>query len=276
MKNLLRFILKYHFIILFLIIESFSISLLVNQNDFQKASVVNVLKGIAGYFYQKEAGIEEYFSLRKTNLELTKENARLMNSLKSSYIRDNYDIFSVHDTVFHQKYQYISAKVVNNSVNKQFNYITIDKGLKQNVGQEMGVICSSGVVGVVDAVSKNFSVVVSVLNRDLKISAQIKKNGYFGSLSWSGEDFGHAFLNDIPQHVKIRAGDTIVTSGYSTIFPQGILIGTISNYNKAGGTFYNIKVKLAVDFKNLNHVILVRNLMKQEQQNIEKQVTQHD
>jgi rod shape-determining protein MreC len=159
--------------------------------------------------------------------------------------------------------------VIGNSVNKQKNFITLNKGKKHGIGTDMAVTNSEGVLGVIVGTSENYSVAMSLLNIDFRLSARIKTNGYFGSLTWDGRDYKHVILSEIPQHVVINEGDTIETTGYSAVFPEGILIGSVSDIRKSGSDFYNITVSLAADFKKLNYVNIVGNLKKSEQLELE-------
>src|SRR5690606_4320174 len=151
-----------------------------------------------------------------------------------------------------------TARVINNSVNGAFNYITLDRGRRHGIKPDQGIISSSGIVGVVGEVSDSYAMGLSVLNGRWSVSAKLKNNGYYGSLHWDGTDYKHAILSEIPLHVEIAIGDTIETSGYSAVFPEGIPVGTISDYTKpAGENYYSIEVRLAVDFKSLSHVEVV-------------------
>jgi rod shape-determining protein MreC len=191
---------------------------------------------------------------------------------KSSYKSGGVKTIKLNDTIYHQQYEYMPVKVINNSINRQNNYLTISKGSIQGLQPEMAVISSYGIVGVIKKTSGNFSSVISVLNINFKVSAKIKKNGYFGSLSWDGKDYTIANLNEIPLHVDILRGDTVITSGYSAIFPEGVLIGTILSFDKkSGNNFYDIKVKLSTDYKNLSVVYAIKNLFKNEQLKLESQ-----
>ena len=217
--------------------------------------------------------MKNYFYLRKINQELANENNLLLNQLDyyKQLVANN--PAESADAQPGRKYTYIPARVINNSINKQYNYISINKGSHHGVQPEMAVISSNGVVGVVLAVSGNFSTIISLLNRDFRISAKIKKNNYYGSLSWKGTDHYTAELSEIPYHVDVQVGDTIVTSGYSAIFPEGILLGVISSYNIEESNFYQIEVELSVDYKNLVNVNVIRNLLRDEQTDLEKTET---
>jgi rod shape-determining protein MreC len=161
-------------------------------------------------------------------------------------------------------YEYTSAKLTSNSVNKQYNFFTINKGKKSGLATGMAVIADGSIAGVISGCSENFSIVMPLINLDFRLSARIKSNGYFGSLMWDGKDYRTAVLNDITQHVAVSVGDTIETTGYSAIFPEGVTIGVVSDYEKSGGDFYMIKVQLKTDFRKLHYVDIVANKRKDE------------
>ena len=163
----------------------------------------------------------------------------------------------------------MSARVINNSVNRQFNYLTINRGKADGVEPDMGVICPEGLVGVVTSVSEHYATVISVLNREFFPNAKIKRSNYFGYIDWPGNDYRYCQLNDIPLHAIFEIGDTIVSSGYSAIFPEGVLIGIVTKSNIDKGINYSLDVKLTTDFKQLDQVTLVKNLLKQEQHQLE-------
>jgi rod shape-determining protein MreC len=208
--------------------------------------------------------------LQKINEELAKENSYLRSQLPTSF-KDSKDYFSlVYDTLNKRQYTYRSAKVINNSTNKYFNFITLNKGSLNGIRKEMGVISSKGVVGIVKDVSDHYTSVISILNTRLHISAKLKESGFFGSLNWDGKDYRYAWLNEIPIHAPVKVGDLVVTSGYSSIFPEGILIGTVEEVEKdKGESFFRIKVRLSVDFKDLSYVEVISNNMRDEQFNLE-------
>jgi len=264
MKSLLNFLVRTHFLLLFVLIEIFSISLLVNNNSFQRSRMVDFSREFSGNYHRKLADLKEYFALRDINQQLVKENTRLLNIIESTYKSDEIFFRNVTDTVYNQRYFYTPARVVNNSVNKMHNFITLNKGKQQGIKPDMAVVSSGSVVGVVTGVSENFATVISLLNLDFKISAKVKKNGYFGSLSWDGKDYQKAVLNEIPLHADIQVGDTIITSGFSSIYPEGILIGYIEDFEEFSGSFYTIYVRLSTDFKRLNYVNVIGNLTQNE------------
>ncbi|MDD5571813.1 MAG: rod shape-determining protein MreC [Bacteroidales bacterium] len=271
MRNLFIYILKYHFIILFIGIEILCFSLIVRNNYYQNAKFVNSSNVVAGFVYSRYANITGYLDLKKTNEQLAKENAKLRSVSGNSFVFINKKTFSVKDSVLKQEYFYVSAKVINNSVAKPNNFMTINKGRKDGVHPDMAVICDKGIVGIVNEVSDNFASVISFLHKDVKISAKIKKRGAFGSLFWDGNNIEVAALKDISNHVKISIGDTIVTSGYSVMFPEGILIGTIVSFRSPPTeNFYRIYIKLSTDFTKLKYVYVVNSLMRKEVKELEK------
>lgn len=273
MRNLFRFILRHHFLILFLCIESFSLYLLLQTNTYQKVRFYEASHQIYGRISYRMEDLKDYFSLYHENRTLVEENTRLYNRLKTSYGMA-VDVNEVNiDSNQQRKFLYINAQVINNSVNKQFNYITINKGTNAGIGIDMAVINSDGVIGIVKSTSKNYAAVLSLLNRDFMISGKIKKYGYFGPMSWDGSSTDYLTMVDIPHHVRISKGDTIITSGFGGVFPEGCMIGTIENFRLKGGNYYEINVKISNDFRKLNEVQVISNLAKGEIDSIENDAT---
>jgi len=276
MRSLFRFLLRNHFLMLFLVLEAISLTLMVSFNDYQRVTFFNSSNNLVGSVYERFSNLDDYFSLGRTNARLAAENASLRKQLQ--YRIKNQENYPINrpDTVDAPAYVFTAAKVINNSVNKQFNYITLNKGSRQGIKQDMGIINDQGVVGVITNVSPNYSTGLSLLNKRLLIPAKIRTNNYFGSLVWDGEHYNTADLNEIPFHVIVNVGDTVVTSGYSNIFPDGIMIGVITKYDVVSGTnFYNIKVELSTNFKTLKYVEVVQNtkraeLIKLESNNIKE------
>ncbi len=215
--------------------------------------------------YNSFNSVVEYFKLAKVNISLAEENARLKSSAQLVDTLTYVDSVSANFIQLNSNYRYISAHVVNNSVNKTLNYITLNKGRKDGVKPDMGIVSPQGIVGVVVTVQENFAMGFSVLNRRWGASAKLKKSGYFGPIEWSGGDYQIAKLLEIPFHVELAVGDTIVTSSYSAVFPEGIMIGTIHSFERPDGeSFYQIEIKLATDFKSISYVEVVDNLDKAE------------
>jgi rod shape-determining protein MreC len=271
MRNLFILLWKNNFFILFLLIESFCAFLIVQNNNFQHASFINSTNEVAAHIHSVVSEITDYINLRASNEALARENAGLRSFMPDIFYVDSVQKKITNDSVYKQQYTFMPAKVINNSTNRRNNYLTLDKGSAQGVKPEMGVISSKGIVGIVKDVSEHFCSVISILHKDSRISTKIKKSSYIGSLVWEGYKSDYATLNDIPKHVILAKGDTLITSSFSAIFPEGILIGTIADFEpRAGDNFYSIDVKLSTDFNNLNYVYIVNNIFKEEQKKLEE------
>jgi rod shape-determining protein MreC len=270
MKNLFRLIYRYHVGFLFILLMTFSLSMVVTYNNYQRAVFFDSGNFITGTLYEKFSSFMQIFEFRQVNFKLAEENAILRSALQEHFLKTDRGNYRSSDSIYLLKtardssrntvYRFTTARVINNSVNQQHNFITLNKGRHDGVKPDMGVIANGQVVGLVNNVSENFSTVISMLNIRWKISAKIKRNDYFGSLSWDGKDYRKVQLNEIPYHVPVQNGDTVVTTGYSSSFPEGLAIGTISDFSiGTGSNFYRIEVLLAADFKNLVVVGLVEN-----------------
>lgn len=271
MRNFIRFIIRNHFLLLFLLLEIVSFYFIFNYNQYHRKVYLSSSNQVSGYLYKNFSSVIQYFQLKRTNEELVRENSELRNQLdKNSFYAPMLPEIEV-DTVAAQHYRYSAARVINNSVNKHFNYLTLNKGLKHGIHPDMGVISSRGLVGVVLNTSENYSTVISLLNTRLRISARLRETGFFGSLNWDGHSYRYATLSGIPAHATPLVGDAVVTSGYSSIFPENILVGTIDEVTiDQGEGFYEIKVLLSVDFKKLEYVHVVEKLEAEEQLELEK------
>ena len=270
MRSLFRFLLRNYFVMMFLALEVVSFSLMVSYNNYQRVTFINSSNDVVGTIYERFSHFDDYFSLSRTNARLAAENAALRKQLQMRIaLQEKYPV-NRPDTVDAPAYYFTSAKVISNSVNKQFNYITLNKGSRQGIKPDMGIISADGVVGVITNVSPNYSTGLSLLNKRLSIPAKITKNNYFGALVWDGEHSNTADLKEIPFHIMVNVGDTVVTSGYSSIFPEGLMIGTITKWEQDPGTnFYNIKVELSTNFRTLKYVEVVRNTKQAELKKLE-------
>jgi len=259
MNNFIRFLERFHFVILFVVLFTISMVMYLNTTYYQKAQLGRLTKGISGVIAGQFSNIGQYMNLKRSNIELTLENVALRNEIERLRSTLQERGFSTRiDSLSGAKYIHIPARIVNNTVNRQHNFLTLNVGLNEGVTQGMGVICDDGVVGVVASVSRDFCTVISTLNINLKISAKHHKSGVFGSLSWDGLNYREVVLRDVPRHVNIAVGDTIVTSGFSAIFPRDIPLGTISEFEGKDGNFYNIRVLLLADFRRLDNVYVVK------------------
>lgn len=271
MRNLIKLLKRYHFFLLFVAMEIIALSLVFSENNYQKASFINFTRNISGSLHQRFSSWNEYLHLRQVNETLIKENQKLKISVLKAYLAAEGTRISP-DSILKDKYFYNSANVINQSVNHQRNFLTLDIGSKDGVVPEMAVLSADGVVGIVSGVSENFSTVISLINIDIRISAKLKNSGYFGSLFWDGKSYRDMVLTEIPHHAVITPGDTVVTSGYSAIFPYGLDIGIVEEFKIKGANFYEIKVKLFTDFKKLSHVFILGNKLKEERTNLENQL----
>ncbi len=263
MRNLIALIIKYYHTILFLILESVAIFLVVQHNSYQRSVFLGFVENVTGSVQQRVYNVREYLDLKRTNRVLLNENEYLHNTLAECQTR--LDRLHTDKDTLNGQYVYLQAEVVNNSTNKQFNYLTVNRGFAHGVQEQMAVISSSGVVGIVVDVAANYSTVLPVLNRRFKLSVKFRKNDFFGSLHWSGDNYRRVALKEIPYHVNVQQGDQIVTSGYSAIFPENIAVGHVIDFDLEEGNFYDISVSLATDFKKLNHVYIINNVLREEQ-----------
>jgi rod shape-determining protein MreC len=275
MRGLIRYLLKNYAFLLFVLLEVFSFILIFNFNSYQKAQYLNSSNQVTGTVYNTYNAIGRYFSLASVNRKLARENAMLKSLISDlPYIRVTPYSVVMKAEVTDSVYRFISARVINNSVDKQNNYITLNKGRKHGIKPDQGIINSEGIVGVVTNVSESYSLGFSVLNKRWGASAKLKKSGTFGPLSWDGIDSRYANLTGIPFHVELAVGDTVVTSSYSSVFPEGIMIGTVHALEKPpGDNYYNISVKLSVNFRALSYVDVVENLKKDEIKALETKKT---
>lgn len=267
MRHLFAYIIKHYFFFLFLFLEIIAFSFIV-QNNYQRATFLNSSGRVTGTVFNTFNNIAEYFTLKKSNIILVDENARLRESQIEAFRTTDTMVYFQHDSLF----KYISAKVISITINKQKNYLMLNKGKLHGIEKDMGVITSNGIVGTVIDVSDNFSRVMSILHENNKINARIKKNDHIGNVEWDGKYYGQGLLTDIPTHVNLYKGDTIITSGNSFIFPEGILVGTVDeNIVDKGDKFNKAKINFSVDYNSLYYVYVIVNLMKEEQLNLETQ-----
>jgi len=258
MQRLLNFILRNRAFFTFIALELICIWLIVRNNSYQGAQFFNSSNVVAANVLNVSQNVHDYLHLKVVNEELAQENARLRQQLEKKInpvLRDSARL---------ERYNFVSAKVVNNSVSMFRNFITIDKGNQDMIYPGMAVINSNRVIGKVKKVSSSFAVIISLLNTDEYVSATIKRTGNFGTVRWDGRDPRYTTLQFIPRHVNPLPGDSIVTSGYNSIFPSNILIGIIRRAHLPTNGSWEIEVELAQDFTELQHVEVVRSLMKNE------------
>lgn len=265
MHNLTEFLAKHNHWFVFLVLEVVSMVLLFRYNSYQGSVWFSSANAVTGKVYEWDSAVESYFSLSGVNSQLTQRNAFLeqqVRMLDDSIARltrsQEAAVTRLSSMVPFQGCRLIPAKVVANMVNRYDNLITIDKGSADGVKRDMGVVCGMGVVGIVYLVSEHYSIVIPALNSHSNISCTIQRRGYFGYLRWRGGSSQLAYLEDVPRHAHFKLGDNVVTSGYSSVFPPGVMVGKVLHvFNSADGLSYRVQVKLSTDFARLRDVCLV-------------------
>ncbi|MCR5470583.1 MAG: rod shape-determining protein MreC [Prevotella sp.] len=264
MRNLLDFLRNYHHWFVFILLEVASGVLLFQYNSYQGSVWLSSANVVVGKVNQWESGVLHHFSLSRVNEELATRNfylERQVSQLRRLYtdLTKDTTVMERQELQFLSQYQLIPAKVVDNTVHKAENLMTIDKGSADGVEVDMGVACGSGIVGVVYLVSDHYSVVIPALNASSsRISCVIRGRGYFGYLHWYGGDPSVAYVEDVPRHAKFKLGEWIETSGFSSIFPSGVLVGQIEQaYNSSDGLSYKLKVRLSTDFSCVRDVCVI-------------------
>jgi rod shape-determining protein MreC len=271
MNKILEFFYKYLVVILFVVLETIAFLLVVNKNDLQRSVAFRYATTLSAWTYSITNSVTDYFGLAEANRLLAEENARLRSEMSDIESRFNFSDSICSDV--DGDIEYISAKVVYNSVYDLQNYIIVDKGSEHGIEADMGVFAPQGVVGVVLRVSKNYSVVLPIINPDQIISAKIKSNEVLGPVVWKGRSPNYAKLEEIPNHTNVVAGDSVVTSGFSAIFPEGIMIGVVDKASHIENTLYcDVDVRLSVDFQSLSYVTVAAFANKNELLNLQSEL----
>lgn len=260
MQQIAYFIEKYKYFLLFLLLEFIAIGFTIQSHSYHKSQFINSTNSITGGLLSSSMSFFEYGILKDDNKRLAKENAQLRTLLDitpdevNTLMLDSLEI----------KNKYISSKIIQNNYTKRNNILTINKGSKDGIYIDMGVVNNTGIIGFVNKVSENYATVLSVLNSNSKINARLKKNSYFGTLTWDGIDYRISQLLDIQRQANITVGDTIVTGGKSILFPENIPIGIIKSFDSTNKNYSNIQIELFMDMSNIGFVYVIQNLDKQE------------
>lgn len=270
MRNLINFIYKYSTWIIFIIYVVVSCIFLFNKNPYQHHIYLTSANKISSSIYNSTNSITSYFHLKDINEDLHYKNA----TLEQEVISLRKELQKYHDIIYSDtvqitpalsQYKFIIAHVINNSIYRIHNYITIDKGSNDSIKPEMGVVDQNGVVGIINIVGDNTARIISILNPDLRLSCKLKGSDNFGSLVWDGKNPNEAILEELPRHAEANIGDTIITSGYSAVFPEGIPVGVVVNFaNETDDNFFALRIKLLTDFSKLGTVRVIENIMKEE------------
>lgn len=282
MRNLITFLIKNSSWFVFILLEAICFYFIFQYNSYQKSIFFNSSNEIVGRVYALSGNVTSYFGLRETNEDLLLKNAELQNrvfKLEDYLHQITTDTLTTKailadSTINGNQYEYIISRVINNSIAQAENYITINKGTKAGIEKEMGVISQQGIVGIVRAVSSNFSVIQPIINPKTILSCKVKGSNTPGSLVWDGEDYRYANLEGFPRFEKFEIGDTIITSGHSRIFPEGIIIGIIESSKKQNDdNFVTLQIKLSTDFSTLKDVLVIKDNDRKEITDLEKIVS---
>lgn len=271
MQQIINFVIRNKTFLLFLLLFSVSLALTIQSHSYHRSKFINSASALAGGVYGTFNSIDKYFNLKDQNKILVEENKRLRNELFN--LNKPIDTSSLNNIQSRLNYRITTAEVYKNSYSSTNNYLTINKGKKDSIKEDFGVISPKGIIGIIDNTSNNYSTVLSILNTNSKINAEVKATNHFGSLEWDGKSPYLTQLVDVSKFAPIKIGDTIETGGQSAIFPKGIGIGTIEKFETdISGDTYNIEVKLFNDMTNIGTVYIINNLDKEEIINLESSV----
>ena len=272
MRSLWQLLYRYHLLLFFLLLEAGAFALLVRSNNHHRASYIHAANRVTGTLYERRAVVAEYLRLQSINEELARENAFMRSERPDAFLKLGDNIYLYEDTLYLRRYSYTPARVVNNSVNRVKNFITIDKGSKHGIDREMGVIAKGSVVGIVKEVSEHFATVMPLINTSLNVSVELKRSGAFGRVSWDGKDPTLAKVIEVPRYANPMKGDTVVSTGFSAYFPEDMLVGFVESYHiPEGENFYDISIRLSTEFHHLSYVEVVVNHQAEEQRALELQ-----
>ena len=264
MQQIINFLIRNKNNILFLLLLSFSLFLTIQSHSYQKSKFISSANFVSGGIYSWTSNINDYLYLEEYNLRLLKENERLRSQLAT--YEDSLEIESYTDTSsFEGNYIFRASEVINNNYAKVDNYLTLKSGARDGIERDMGVVTSKGIVGIVENVSPNYSTVISILNSNSRINAQLKRSNHFGTMVWNGQYPNIVQLTDVPAVAPLAEGDTIITGGRSLIFPKGIPIGTVHDYSlDQSESYYNIDIQLFNDMTNIGYVYVIENTAQKE------------
>lgn len=265
MRNLLAFLAKYNHWFVFILLEVICFVLLFRFNNFQGSVYFSSANAVAGKVYEYNSSVTTFFNMSQSNKKLSERNLILEQQVRAltQYIATHHGDSLAMEQCQKQAlagFKLIPAKVIQSTINREDNLITIDKGKADGIREDMGVACGTGVVGVVYMASDHYSIVLPVINVNSNISVMIRKRGYFGFLHWKGTPSDIAYVDDVPRHARFALGDYVVTNGYSSIFPPGIMVGKILHvFNSSDGLSYRVQLRLSTDFGKLRHVCVIDN-----------------
>lgn len=259
MQQIFNFVIKNKTFLLFFLLFSISLALTIQSHSYHRSKFINSANALTGGVYGTVNSIDKYFDLEHENELLSEENKQLREQLFNS--KKDTDTAHVDHTFSKGKYKVITARVYKNSYSMPNNYLTINRGKRDSVQQDFGVITSKGIIGIIDQTSSGYATVLSILNKKSKINTKLKSSNHIGSLTWDGRSPEYTQLVDVSKFAPVKVGDTVVTGGQSAIFPKGIGIGIIESFEiDISGDTYNIEVKLFNDMTNIGTVYILENI----------------
>ena len=272
MQHIISFLINNKYFLLFLFLEIIAVSLTIQSHSYHRSKFINSSNFITGSIYNNFNSFNNYVNLKSQNEQLVEENTKLKNLLSQ-----NNDDFSnlksnkIDSLVYNKKYHYLSARIINNNYTKSNNRLTINRGENDGVTPELAVVSSRGIIGITTNVSSNYAIVMPVINENSKINVKLLNNNHFGTLTWNGNDFNTCQLEDLPRQTNIKVGDTIITGGKSTIFPEGILVGAIKDFKITNNNYKNVNIALFNDMSAIYHVNIISNSNKKEIKQLENE-----
>lgn len=277
MSQLFAIIFKYRVFLVFILLELIAAGLIVNNNSYQRSVILSSSNTVVGGIYNTTSNVEQYFSLTEVNEDLLNENALLRKQIELNQVSIMNDsskaealsslFYGMSDTI---AFDFIPARIINNSIYRSANYITLNKGRNDGIKEGMGLMTKDGVVGQVKAVSKHFATCYSLLHRDMTVSSELKKNGALCTVKWDTEDPTTASVNYLPLHLDINVGDTVTTSGFNTVYPEGVMLGVVTEAEKTPSErFWLVTIDVSVDFSKLHHVYVSKSLFRSEKDSLE-------
>ena len=265
MQQIVNFIIKYKYFLFFLLLEIIAISFTIQSHSYHNSKFSNSANFLSGGIYKRVNRFKEYKTLRESNKQLLDENSHLKNMLSQELKSDTGTIIDAIDTTkYFQKYSYSAAKVIDNQYQRKFNYLTIDRGTRHGIKTEMAVANSKGIIGITKNISDKYATVLSILNENSKINVKLSNSPHFGTLEWNGKDYNVLQLVDLPIQANIKLGDTLITGGKSVIFPEGIPVGTINDFQVKNNNYSYIDVKLFNDMSAIGPVYIIVSIDKKE------------
>ena len=267
MQQIINFIIRNKNFLLFLLLFGFSLLFTIQSHSYHKSKFINSANFLTGGVYNSINNVSSYFNLKSQNQLLSEENKQLRSLLLNNGI--NADSIFVDSLMFGKSYRFYTSNIIKNSYSLSNNVLTLNKGKTDSIKQDFGVISSKGIIGIIDKTSNNYSTVISILNTTSSISALLKNTNHLGSLIWDGDSSEFTQLTDIPKIAPVKIGDTIITSGQSSIFPKGIPIGVVTEFKlDQAENYYEINLKLFNDMTSVEHVYIIENINKEEIKNL--------